>query len=545
MHLSRATRNAYLAMACCVPVAAVCRSWGTFHPESGNLNLGAFVSFTCLLLVWARRLHYRFVRREVLTCLTTIAALLVALFFMQTVRYEFSTSLPTVRHLLWYAYYVPIIFVPAILLLAVLHIGRPREWRLGRAWLLAVTIAAALSLAVLTNDLHQQAFRFGVGTSVDKGEGAYAHGLLFYAIWVWVAIMGVLSVVVALRRTARVAPRMGVLAPAGVVVAMVILLPQYGLGGQFFLDTYLRFPDAVCLFMVAFIESLVALGLFPANDGYEALWRASSLRGGFVDGAGRLVNQSAGAPRVEVEQVRKALDVSQTLDDGHSELVALTVPGGVAYWVRDLARIQSLQRRLEDVGETLAQEQAIIEAENALAQRGEALAHRQELLERIRENTEPQLKELEAALDHLPQDEDSFLQAMRLAAVPATYLKRCANLTLLADAGADEANGQIDVRELLLAFEESLQCLRACGVDAQLQATAEGMVPAQEALRSYAAFQQVVEGLLPAWTTDVAPHALVVSCQTDAGELAVRLFADGRELVASEAAGAPRGGDAS
>ena len=340
---------------------------------------------------------------------------------------------------------------------------------------------------------------------------------------------------------------MGVLAPAGVVVAMVILLPQYGLGGQFFLDTYLRFPDAVCLFMVAFIESLVALGLFPANDGYEALWRASSLRGGFVDGAGRLVNQSIGAPQVEVEQVRRALIASQTLSDGHSELVAQAVPGGAAYWVRDVTRVQGLQQRLEDVGETLAQEQAIIEAENVLAQRGEALAHRQELLEHIRENTEQQLKELEVALDHLPQVEESFLQAMRLAAVPATYLKRCANLTLLADAAAAaaETNGQLDVRELLLAFEESLQCLRACGVDAQLQATAEGMVPAQEALRSYAAFQQVVEGLLPAWTTDVAPHALVVSCQADAGELAVRLFADGQGLVPSEAAGAPRGGDAS
>ena len=228
-------------------------------------------------------------------------------------------------------------------------------------------------------------------------------------------------------------------------------------------------------------------GIFPSNSGYEAMWEASSLRGGFVDGKGGLTDVSPNAPTVTAEQIESAVARPLVLAGGNDALVAHHVRGGTAFWVRDLTSIRVLRERLEDLGDALAGEQAMLTAENELARGREALAQREELYAKLFSNTELQLHELQRVLEDIPDGDEEFIEGMHRAALVAVYIKRYANLMLLGEGGA------VDVRELALALGETAEHLRDLGVRTEVRADADGLVQAEAALGAYAAFWRVIE----------------------------------------------------
>lgn len=491
MQLSKETRRAYLALLACVALGATIRY--VAHYITASVVTGPF-SFCCHVvgpMLWMRLLRQRFVRREVLLLFSLIAAFLLLFLCVQTLKYEFVPNGNALSRLCWYAFYVPITFVPTLLFFSTLYIGRRQDEAPDWRWSLLIVVPAAISVLVLTNDLHQLAFNFGVklepGVLVNDGSG-YSHGAAYYAVWAWVVIMGVSSLLVARAATSRAHLGTKALMPVAVIALMVGILPLYGPARYIVsLESTFKFPDMTCILMVAFMESMVLAGFFPCNEGYEAIWRASSLRGGFVNHNGDLADVSSGSPVVTAAQVVRALEHPALLENGHDLLVAHRVVGGTAYWVRDLSTVHELRRRLEDLGDALAQERSLLSAENELARSQEALVQRQDLYGRVVENTAGQLSALEGMLSSMPADDEAFLAQMRQAAVLATYIKRCANMTLLGEGGF------VDVRELSLALEESAECLRSLGVAVNLQSEVAGMVKAEDALSAYAAFEGVVE----------------------------------------------------
>ncbi len=491
MHLSRETRRVYLALLACVVLGAVIRWYVHVTPVRVSCTPISFECHAVGLILWWRLMRRRFVRREVLVICSLIVGLLLLLLFTQTLKYEFVLNDTTPSRYLWYAYYVPISFVPTLLFLSTLYMGRQQNEAIDRRWYLLLAVPVILSALILTNDFHQLAFRFDydlVGGVGVYNESKYSHNVVFYSVWVWSALMAI-SCLVATRRTfARAKLGLTTVMPFIVIVLMVCLLPLFGPVTHIpALRTAFQYPDITCILSVAFMEAMVMAGLFPANEGYGAIWQASSLRGGFVDSRGGLVNVAQDAPAVTPAQVEQALEQPVVLEGGDDLLVAHRVVGGTAFWVRDLSTVHALRERLEDLGDSLAQERSMLEAENELVQSREALAQRQNLVERVVENTADQLATLEAMLDSMPEEGEEFLAAMHRAAVFAAYIKRCANLTLLGEGGL------VDTRELALALRESAECLRALGVEVELRLDSVGKILADDALRAYAAFEEAVE----------------------------------------------------
>ena len=491
MRLSRETLRVYLAMVLCVVAGGVFRFSGHQILQTAGvlegLSVPPFACYAGFLLVWVRHTRQRFVRREALDYIGASAALMLLWLLMQAIKYEFTADAPSAARWLWYAYYVPITFVPVFIFFITLYIGRRWDERISRRWWCLLAIAGLLSVLVLTNDAHQLVFGFEGQDPSQWTDANCTHEPLFYLPWVWAGGLCVSSIVVAAVRSARAGMGLRVLAPTVVIALAVFALPRWGLVDMWVVDTAYKLPEISCILAVAFLESLVATGLLPANSDYAALWDASSLRGGFVDGKGSLVEVSTDMVEVTADQVLAALTQPVLLDDGRRELAAAAVHGGTAFWVRDLSQVHELRNRLEDLGDALLEERSMLEAENDLARSREALAHREELYARVAEGTAPQLALLDRMLADPPEDEDAFLKTMHRAALLATYIKRCANLVLLGE------RGTVDIRELALALEESAVSLRACGVDAHVRAEARGSVLAGDAVRAYEAFQQLAE----------------------------------------------------
>ena len=493
MHVSKETRRSYLAMAAFLVLGCAFRCYSHMAHDVWSDAL-TFACHACLFFIWLRLMRRRFVRREVSSLLAALAALLLVWRFLQLAKYDLLYDVAVCNRYLWYAYYVPISFIPSVFLLAMLYVGMPRTWHMDRRYLLLLGVSGVLSLLSLTNDFHELAFRFKDGldpTMPDWPAGTYTHGPVFYAVWTWAALVSALSLVVLIRRSVRSGLLQRSVIPLAIIVAMAVLLPAVNSQSITFLFFLFSYTELANVLMLAFCESLFVLGFFPANSGYDALWRASSLVGGFVDGHGQLCNLSAGAPDVTASQVREALESPLSLEEGQRELVALPVTGGTAFWVRDHVVVRRLSKQLEDLGDELSQEQAMLSSEIDLAHERETVARRQELYDQIVANTAPQLEALSSALERVPDEDDAFLAHMRRTAVYAAYIKRCANLTLLGE------DGWIDVGELALSLGESCSCLRALGADAVVSIPVAGSASSPDALRVYAAFQEMVERALP------------------------------------------------
>ena len=108
---------------------------------------------------------------------------------LRTVKFAFLPSSVWTRYA-WYLYYIPFIYIILFLLSAVLQIGKntARSQSINGLYV----IAALLSVAVLTNDLHQAAFRFPVPVSDWQDADGYTYGILYYLIIAWIAVLSLL-----------------------------------------------------------------------------------------------------------------------------------------------------------------------------------------------------------------------------------------------------------------------------------------------------------------------------------------------------------------
>lgn len=522
MHLSKETRRVYLAMVLCVVAGGAFRFLGHQVAHAFGVMLGvsvlAFACYAGFLLVWVRHTRQRFVRREVLDCVGAIAVLTLLWLLAQATKYEFTVNFPNVARWLWYTYYVPISFVPVFMFFITLYIGRRWDERISRRWWCLLGIAGLLSLLVLSNDWHQFVFGFEGNDPRQWSDTTNTYKAGFYLPWIWAGGLCASSVVVAAVRSARAGMGLRALAPTAVIAVAVFALPRWGLIDKWVIDAAYKLPEISCILAVAFLESLVATGLLPTNSDYAALWDASSLRGGFVDDTGALVGVSADVAMVTADQVHAALTQPVLLDGGRRELAAAPVRGGTAFWVRDRTQVLELRNRLEDLGDALLEERSMLEAENALVRSREALTRREELYARVAEGTAPQLASLDRMLADPPEDEDAFLATMRHAAVLATYVKRCANLVLVGEGGT------VDIRELVLALEESATSLRSYGMVVRLHLEGQGMVLAGDATLAYEGFEQAVEG----WMED-GLSGLSIGIEEGASAFRLVLDPDGDE----------------
>lgn len=124
------------------------------HSSSLPLLVAAIVFSIWGVSVYLRCLDY--VLRRRLVAIATICAL-----WMIEVILKYKSFTPFYATVLWYLYYVPMTLIPLLYQLCGLRLAGLEQYRLGRRYCAALWIAAILLIGfVLTNDFHQQVFRF-------------------------------------------------------------------------------------------------------------------------------------------------------------------------------------------------------------------------------------------------------------------------------------------------------------------------------------------------------------------------------------------------
>lgn len=536
-----------VAAALVVPALLSLRSWGPSvvpvvpYPHESPLGTSALMVVALpLLSLWGISVSHRCADAVVRRRLLLIDILLVTWNIDALVKYTAVSD--AVVELCWYLYYIPIVYLPLLLVLAALRVSGLE----GCPWAIivrrgAVLVGAALFSAVATNGLHGLAFVF------DRLDPAwdvnYAYGPVYAAVHVWTAVM-LLAFLALIVIHARKALRRVVLLVALVFVLGIAYSLLYALRVPLaYLTNYCLLYTSISVIVV---EASLDLGLLPSYRGVARLFEDLPLDIKILspEGATAFASRSATPLTERAWRALAGLELPRGRMTSfrlplHLVCHAFGIPGGMAVLTEDIAELDDLRRALDLRREDLERHNRAIE--RARGVREELLARR---IERdLVADVEPLLSEsvdlMHDILSSLPDAGDETSRERRrrrlvLVKLLVAYCKRRGALALAGD-GVDPLGAE----HLHLLLDEIVADVRSAGMVCAMSVDVSGNL-------SNACMGQLydcIHDLLMLVSKDEGATLIVHLGEGRAGHIELRAAVDVGDEEACEALGRQLRGD--
>jgi hypothetical protein len=490
------------------------------YDEPMTYNAIICVLFIAAAFIWILQLKRRLIQSEVRRNLIAVAWLIIFWIALRTLKYIFLPDGYVLTRYVWYLYYVPQIFCVLLMFFSVLYIGRPYDSPISSRWKFLYIPAVMIVVGIMTNDLHQIAFRFPEGSVVWSSRD-YSHGPLYFIAMLWIVFFFVAMLIVVFVRCAVPQRRKNIWIPMVPLGIGILYIAGFFLKPDNLLSRMFTVPEIGCVVFTAFIECLVQAHLLPSNDQYGDFWNASSIGAGIMDKEGVVHYMSECSVPVTPKQVQEAQKREVLLEDGNISLRSQEIRGGYGYWTRDISEINHLNRELAEMGDVLAEENAMLDAENKLAENRIRIEQQNALYDSLAKSVSTQLESLDALLSMSWQEEEEFEQTMKYACILNSYIKRHSNLQLLL-----HQNRKILGDELRLAIAESLEYVRLYGIKTYGSYRIKGSFLGEAILTAYEVFEAVLEAGIP------GTNAVLVNLDIAEGCLTMRMELDApREIL--------------
>lgn len=470
----------------------------TILPETGMIPIRfptyRFSSVYLLLLSVCLILRYYLIvagRKNVKHTMMHIAVMIFLLFFFRGLKYTVFGNVSALGRYCWYLYYVPMLCIPMLLFYVALFIYAGDAKRVIRTWVWVFVVTVILVLMVLTNDLHQQIFRFQPGLADWDGNYSYGIGFILITAWQYLLYTAAVGILV-LRYSIAGIKRWSwmILVPFAIGISLMILLVTGNLP-QINGHNILELPEILCCMVAAVLECCMQLGLIPINESYSKVFQISSLPVQITDEHGTPLYQSASAMHLSPEQIHLSDGVRM---EEHTILHKLSLSGGYGFWQEDVTVLDRLKEELEEVREQLSEETELIRLQNELKVKQESIEQRTLLYDEIAIRTQPQSLAISDLSRRAANTTDTELRdkLRKQIAILGSYIKRYANLMILS-----AENDTISVGELGLSFAEVLRYLNLYGIPGEMMNVASGSIPAENALAVFEVFETLIEHALP------------------------------------------------
>lgn len=447
--------------------------------------------FAASAFIWIYQLQRRLVQPDVRKNLNVSALMMIFWMVLRTIKYEFLPDGSIAVRYAWYLYYIPQTFCVLLMFFSVLHIGRPQNRPISSLWKLLYVPAVIVTLGILTNDLHQLAFRFP--DSLENWNGVdYTYGPLYFLAVLWIVALFAAILVIVFVRCAVPENRRKIWMPMIPLIFAVVYCVSYLTSQDNLLVETFRMPEFFCFIFAAFMECVISVHLIPSNDSYGDLWNSSSIGAGIMDNNGVIRYKSKVSIRVTEEQVRNAVNNVVLLNDGRFLLKSHAINGGFGYWTKDISEINRLNRELADLGDVLIEENAMLDAENRLAEERIQVEQQNKLYDYIAGSVSPQIDKLSQLIDAPSENDKSIEQKMKYACILYSYIKRLSNMLLLF-----YQNKHISSGELCLAITESLEYVNLCQIKTYFDYIGESELNGGYVLLAYEVFESVIESGIP------------------------------------------------
>ena len=431
-----------------------------------------------LAMAWGFSISRRSLHRNDRRWLLLGCTMAVLWLFLRAVKYRFFSDDTITRHL-WYLYYVPQILAPLFSLFAALQLGRREGDALSRKWYLLFIPAALLIGGILTNDLHQMAFRAAPGAVTLEAD--YTHGRVYYLAMTWIVALLLATGIIVYRKCRVSESRRYAWVP------LCVFLGGFALCSLSFANIYTfhKMPECFCLTFAAFWESCLQVGLLPTNGHYRYFFSESTVAAQIVDGQGCPVYRAKNAPNLTPNQLEAGARESILLNTD-TRLQSVPVQDGRVYWVEDIAKINRIQAQLAEINARLSEENELIQAENELKRQRAQTEEKNRLMDEMIALVRPQLHQINRLL------EEESVQNLKHVCLLGAYVKRRVNLALICDKKA-----AVLADELAHCIRESLTYLTQYGAVCTLHQDGRGDVNSRDVQTAYDFFEDCLETALP------------------------------------------------
>ena len=464
------------------------------------LFLVIFMIYTALLIFWIQSVRIRFLPSRERSYMIWIMLLMILYLCLRVFRYRIASSAAALR-LSWYAYYVPLMLVPALFLMVCFRISSTGLKSVKWDERLLLIPGGILALLILTNDVHHLVFLPKPGIDSFIGSmGTYTYRLPFYLAYAWMILAISGGMFLLFRTYGNRKNKKTIVAVSVVVLLWVFLISLHTLKHIVeFIPPY-ESPEIHIFCMLAIFEICIRSGIIPHNENYAGFLAELPMPLIITDRAYCPVyraKEGIGAGREELS----ASLAAPVYPEPDRKLCGRQIHGGYAFWIEDESGIRNANRNLQEANELLESENTLIEYENRQKEQNAYLRSRHHIYHEIAAQMYPYQKRIEELLNAARPGEEGFRGQIAGVSVLNAYVKRKTNLLLM----ASEAEN-IRLQELLLAVSESARYLTYAGLRTSVDESGfcaapaakgeEDTLPAAALIALYDGFEALAEHLI-------------------------------------------------
>jgi hypothetical protein len=438
-----------------------------------------------ILTRWAVTVYERIINPRVRRYLLMLVGLMLFWMLVRTLRFTIFYYVFPIGQWCWYAYYISVILIPQICLMAAKYIGMPESYRLPKKWYLLYIPSLTLIAGILTNDLHQWAFRFHQG--YEMGWHVYERAFLYYIAVAWISFCIIMMIIQIVKSCRVPGAKKMIRFPIAMVSLSVLYSILYAVDSDLF--GFIEMTAALCFIIVAIWESSIKTGLIQSNSHYDELLKLSRLGMVVTDKEYEVHYQSNDVKTVSKEQLQSASETPLMLENGY-RVSGSVIKGGYAFWQEDLSELLELLEELEELHAELESSNEVSIKNYQMNKKIRILAEKNRLHDELHKQTAHQINLLNDWLKRLIEieDADEKRELLRRIVVVGAYLKRRNNLILV-----NEQAGVIKEQELKLSIEELVKNLQLAGVTCACSVQLNRDLPSDIIMKLFDFYEYVVE----------------------------------------------------
>lgn len=507
-------------------------------PASGHIGDGAssttgiMIIFAPLITAWAFSVHIRCPDASIRRYLKTIAALLVLWLLVVIMKYQIDSDLVTST--LWYLYYVPMTFIPALCLFSALRAATFDQKPIVRAAKrFVIVVSAVLSLFVLTNNIHFAVFSFDFNDPNWSGNYSYSWGYWVVLAWFF-SLYAAFFIILFPAAHKQLRSALTPILMIGCMGASYSILYIFRFGAAITSNFSLTYS----FFVILALEFSLELGILPSYAWYTEAFRKLPFDLKILSKEGETVYRTICAK--DLSPVAKAAlseitspetsFVSFRADKQPATLFkAYPVNGGTALLAENVSSIERRRKQLKLRQDALRRRNNMLENDRIVKSRLYCQERERELFEEVEHSLAKTVAEIHGLLADLPRQNNETSKAQRrhqlmLIKLLAAYCKRKGALVL-----AETERTDFTRTRFQLIVDETVADLRAAGIDCAAVIETDSTLPATTVSTLYdclhdfsiAAFSHTDPVLLMHIGTHcdetVELHAILESNSTEAG----------------------------
>ena len=443
------------------------------------ISVFIFIFLSILLLLYFI-IHISYTKQKV--CLITIASLMLLLMVFRVLKYGGFSQIDIVSRHLWYLYYLPVLFIPFFLLVTALSNYYETH---KKAVLIASSstgfVSLFLAVFISLNDFHQTAFKFNEG--FVNWDSDYSHGVTYYIVLVYVALLFIASFVIFFRqcqiakgkRYSYISLIPLIMGFTYMMLYIFDLTPKYK-----GFSVLCEFPETLCFMIAGYIFSLISLRIIASNRNYDKVFLNMSLPAFIMDKSGNVIYQNTDSGLIKDNKEE------QTVIDNYLYQTA-SIPGGKVTWISDISDLNKIYQELSELNERLKEEEQLNLLTSNLKEEQLAILEKDKLYDGIAKDVFDESSKIMELSREIKKDNSLFDKNMPIILLLSIYIKRFANLKLLS-----EEKEEIDLNELYLSINESLRYLEKIGVKTALVGSSKGTYSSKKISDIYTFFGKTI-----------------------------------------------------